>query len=174
MSQVYERIVFEVQDGVATLTLSNPAKRNAFDPAMRGEMAAVVRQVQADPAIRALVLTGAGAHFCSGGDLSNIAASGLDNGGWRQRLTSLHDWLKDLMLLDKPVIAAVDGAAYGAGFSLALAADFIIASTRARFAMSFIRVGVVPDCAAFYTLPEAVRRLHAVRGTTRYAGIASV
>ena len=54
MSQVYERIVFEVQDGVATLTLSNPAKRNAFDPAMRGEMAAVVRQVQADPAIRAL------------------------------------------------------------------------------------------------------------------------
>ncbi|WP_312131440.1 enoyl-CoA hydratase/isomerase family protein, partial [Diaphorobacter nitroreducens] len=99
MSQVYERIVFEVQDGVATLTLSNPAKRNAFDPAMRGEMAAVVRQVQADPAIRALVLTGAGTHFCSGGDLSNIAASGLDNGGWRQRLTSLHDWLKDLMLL---------------------------------------------------------------------------
>ena len=156
MSQVYERIVFEVQDGVATLTLSNPAKRNAFDPAMRGEMAAVVRQVQADPAIRALVLTGAGAHFCSGGDLSNIAASGLDNGGWRQRLTSLHDWLKDLMLLDKPVIAAVDGAAYGAGFSLALAADFIIASTRARFAMSFIRVGVVPDCAAFYTLPRVV------------------
>lgn len=57
------------------------------------------------------------------------------------------------MRLDKPVIAAVDGAAYGAGFSLALAADFIIASTRARFVMSFIRVGVVPDCAAFYTLP---------------------
>lgn len=160
MSKTYERITFAVQDGVATLTLSNPDKRNAFDPAMRVEMAEVVRQVQADPAIRALVLTGAGAHFCSGGDLANIAASGLDNGGWRQRLSSLHDWLKDLMLLDKPVVAAVDGAAYGAaygaGFSLALAADFIIASNRARFAMSFIRVGVVPDCAAFYTLPRVV------------------
>lgn len=156
MSKAYERIVFEVHDGVATLTLSNPDKRNAFDPAMRVEMAEVVRQVQADPAIRALVLTGAGAHFCSGGDLANIAASGLDNGGWRRRLGSLHDWLKDLVLLDKPVIAAVDGAAYGAGFSLALVADFIIASTRARFAMSFIRVGVVPDCAAFYTLPRIV------------------
>ncbi|HAU57735.1 MAG TPA: enoyl-CoA hydratase/isomerase family protein [Comamonadaceae bacterium] len=160
MSKSFERIAFEVQDGVATLTLDNPAKRNAFDPTMRVEMAEVVRQVQADPAIRALVLTGAGAHFCSGGDLANIAASGLDNGGWRQRLSSLHDWLKDLMLLDKPVVAAVDGAAYGAaygaGFSLALAADFIIASNRARFAMSFIRVGVVPDCAAFYTLPRVV------------------
>ena len=75
------------------------------------------------------MLTGAGAHFCSGGDLGNIAGSGLDSGGWRWRLTRLHDWLKDLMRLDKPVIAAVDGAAYGAGFSLALAADFIICAT---------------------------------------------
>ena len=156
MSAGYERIRFGVEGGVATLVLDNPAKRNAFDPVMRVEMAEVVRQVQSDPEIRALVLTGAGAHFCSGGDLGNIAASGLDNGGWRRRLSSLHDWLKDLVLLDKPVIAAVDGAAYGAGFSLALAADFLIASTRARFAMSFIRVGVVPDCAAFYTLPRIV------------------
>ena len=152
----YERIIFMVDNGVATLTFNNPAKRNAFDPAMRVEMAEVVRIVQTDTRIRALLLTGAGPHFCSGGDLGNIAASGLDNAGWRERLSSLHHWLKDLMLLDKPVIAAVDGAAYGAGFSLALAADFIIASTRARFAMSFIRVGVVPDCAAFYTLPRVV------------------
>jgi 2-(1,2-epoxy-1,2-dihydrophenyl)acetyl-CoA isomerase len=156
MSASYQRIRFALEDGVATLVLDNPAKRNAFDPAMRVEMAEVVRQVQGDPDIRSLVLTGAGEHFCSGGDLGNIAASGLDNGGWRRRLNSLHDWLKDLMMLDKPVIAAVDGAAYGAGFSLALAADFLIASTRARFAMSFIRVGVVPDCAAFYTLPRIV------------------
>lgn len=152
----YERILFNVEGGVATLSFHNPAKRNAFDPAMRTEMAEVVRQVQTDGQIRALVLTGTGPHFCSGGDLGNIAASGLDNAGWRTRLSSLHHWLKDLMLLDKPVIAAVDGAAYGAGFSLALAADFIIASDRARFAMSFIRVGVVPDCAAFYTLPRVV------------------
>lgn len=156
MSAGYQRIRFGVDEGVATLVLANPKKRNAFDPEMRVEMCEVVRQVQSDPGIRALVLTGDGEHFCSGGDLGNIAASGLDNAGWRRRLGSLHDWLKDLMQLDKPVIAAVDGAAYGAGFSLALAGDFIIASTRARFAMSFIRVGVVPDCAAFYTLPRIV------------------
>ena len=156
MNQSYERIIFERQDGVATLRFNYPAKRNAFDPQMREEMAEVVRLVQTDASLRALVLTGVGDHFCSGGDLGNIAASGLDNAGWRARLSSLHHWLKDLMLLDKPVIAAVDGAAYGAGFSLALAADFIIASDRARFAMSFIRVGVVPDCAAFYTLPRVV------------------
>lgn len=152
----YERILFSVEGGVATLTFNNPAKRNAFDPAMRAEIAEVVRHIQADKSIRALVLTGAGAHFCSGGDLGNIAASGLDNAGWRDRLSSLHHWLQDFMRLDIPVVAAVEGAAYGAGFSLALAADFIIASTQARFAMSFIRVGVVPDCAAFYTLPRIV------------------
>ena len=112
MSADYQRIRFGIEGGVATLVLDNPAKRNAFDPTMRVEMAEVVRQVQRDPQIRALVLTGAGAHFCSGGDLGNIAASGLDNGGWRRRLTSLHDWLKDLMLLDKPVVAAVDGAVF--------------------------------------------------------------
>ena len=152
----FERIRFAVRDQVATLTLHNPERRNAFDPAMREEMRQVVAQLRADPGIRALVLTGAGDHFCAGGDLRNIATVGLDNAGWRARLQSLHDWLKELITLDRPVIAAVDGAAYGAGFSLALLADFVIATPRARFCMSFMRVGLVPDCAAFYTLPRIV------------------
>lgn len=156
MSATYERLLFDVQEGVATLAFNNPSKRNAFDPAMRVEMAEVVRIVQSDKSIRVLVLTGTGSHFCSGGDLGNIANAGLDNAGWRDRLTSLHNWLQDFMRLEKPVIAAVDGAAYGAGFSLALAADFLLATPRARFAMSFIRMGLVPDCAAFYTLPRIV------------------
>lgn len=152
----FERIRFAVRDQVATLTLHNPGKRNAFDPAMREEMRQVVAHLRAEPDIRALVLTGAGDHFCAGGDLRNIATVGLDNAGWRTRLQSLHDWLKELITLDRPVIAAVDGAAYGAGFSLALLADFVIATPRARFCMSFMRVGLVPDCAAFYTLPRIV------------------
>jgi Enoyl-CoA hydratase/isomerase len=69
-------------------------------------------------------LKGANGHFCSGGDLGNIATIGLDNLGWRRRLQDLHDWLQKLVLLNKPVIAAVDGAAADAGFSMALVADF--------------------------------------------------
>ncbi|MEY2952939.1 MAG: hypothetical protein RLZZ401_1026, partial [Pseudomonadota bacterium] len=95
-------------------------------------------------------------HFCAGGDLQGIASSGLDNTGWRQRMQALHHWVYDLITLDRPVIAAVDGAAFGAGFSLALCADFVLATPRARFCMSFLRVGLVPDCAAFYTLPRIV------------------
>ncbi len=156
MSTTFQTIRFDVQNQVATLTLDNAAKRNALDPAMREEIAQVVAAVRRDRDIRALVITGANGHFCSGGDLRNIATVGLDNQGWRNRLQDLHEWLQDLMTLDRPVIAAVDGAAYGAGFSLALVADFILATPRARFCMSFMRVGLVPDCGAFYTLPRIV------------------
>lgn len=152
----FKTIRFEVQQQVATLTLDNPTKRNALDPAMREEVAEVMRRVRGERDIRALILTGANGHFCSGGDLRNIATVGLDNQGWRNRLHDLHDWLQDLLTLDRPVIAAVDGAAAGAGFSLALAADFILATPRARFCMSFLKVGLVPDCGAFYTLPRIV------------------
>ena len=115
-----------------------------------------MRNIKHDRSIRALVISGAGGHFCSGGDLRNIAKAGLDNQGWRERLRDLHGWLQDLITLDRPVIAAVDGAAFGAGFGLALAADFVIATTRARFCVSFLRVGLVPDFGTFYTLPRIV------------------
>lgn len=156
MSDTFKTIRFDVSGQVATLTLDNPTKRNALDPAMREEVAEVMRRVRRERDIRALILTGANGHFCSGGDLRNIATVGLDNQGWRNRLHDLHDWLQDLLTLDRPVIAAVDGAAAGAGFSLALAADFILATPRARFCMSFLKVGLVPDCGAFYTLPRIV------------------
>ncbi len=156
MTTEFQCIRFEVSAQVATLTLDNPTKRNALDPAMREELAEVVARVQRDRDIRALVITGANGHFCSGGDLRNIATVGLDNQGWRNRLQDLHGWLQDLITLDRPVIAAVDGAAAGAGFSLALMADFVLATPRARFCMSFMKVGLVPDCGAFYTLPRIV------------------
>ncbi|MDR7152719.1 2-(1,2-epoxy-1,2-dihydrophenyl)acetyl-CoA isomerase [Hydrogenophaga palleronii] len=149
-------LLFEVRDQVATITFNNPAKRNVFDAEVRERLADVVGQVRRDAGIRALVLTGAGGHFCSGGDLRNIAAAGLDTAGWRHRMRSLHEWLHDLITLDRPVIAAVDGAAAGAGFSLAMMADFVLATPRAKFCMSFLKVGLVPDMAAFYTLPRIV------------------
>jgi 2-(1,2-epoxy-1,2-dihydrophenyl)acetyl-CoA isomerase len=91
-SSDFKLIQFEVQHQVATLTLNNQAKRNAFDPAMREEIAQVVAQVRQDRSIRALILTGAGGHFCAGGDLKNIATCGLDNAGWRNRMQNLHAW----------------------------------------------------------------------------------
>jgi 2-(1,2-epoxy-1,2-dihydrophenyl)acetyl-CoA isomerase len=147
---------FEVLDQVATLTLNSPTKRNALEPAMRDELAAHIRTIRDDASIRAVVITGAGGHFCSGGDLRNIASANLDNAGWLQRMQSLHQWVFDLLTLDRPVIAAVDGAAAGAGFSLAMAADFVLATPRAWFNMSFLKVGLVPDVGAFYTLPRIV------------------
>lgn len=151
-----ETIHFEIREQVATLTLDQAATRNALSPTMREEIAEVVQTIKRDRDIRALVITGANGHFCSGGDLRNIATAGLDNQGWRERMQALHDWLRDLIALDRPVIAAVDGAAYGAGFGLALAADFVIATPRARFCVSFLKVGLVPDCGTFYTLPRIV------------------
>ena len=156
MTTAFKLIRFSIDNQVATLTLSNPEKRNAFGPAMREEIAQVVEQVRSDSNIRALIITGDGEHFCAGGDLQNIASANLDNAGWRIRMQTLHRWMQVLLTLDKPIIAAVDGAAVGAGFSLALLADFIIATPRAKFSMSFMKVGLVPDCGAFYTLPRVV------------------
>ncbi|WP_326534074.1 enoyl-CoA hydratase/isomerase family protein [Pseudorhodoferax sp.] len=150
------KIRFEQQGATAILTLDDAPVRNALSPEMRVEVAEVVERVRTDAGIRALVITGANGHFCSGGDLRNIATVGLDNGGWRDRLHLLHDWLAKLLSLDKPVICAVDGAAYGAGFGLALAGDFLIATPRARMSVSFLKVGLVPDCGIFYTLPRVV------------------
>jgi len=155
-SPTYERIRFETEGSTAVLTLDDPATRNALGPAMREEVADAVQRVRRDRSVRALVITGAGGHFCSGGDLRSIASAGLDNQGWRERLHDLHGWLRDLITLDRPVVAAVDGAAFGAGFGLAMAADFVIATPRARLCVSFIKIGLVPDCGTFYTLPRIV------------------
>lgn len=115
-----EAILYELNHGVATVTLNRPAQKNALSELLRNELAEVVRSVQRDSGIRALVLAGAGGAFCAGGDLRNIASAALDNAGWHQRFRGIHAWLAELLTLDRPVIAAVDGPAFGAGFSLHL------------------------------------------------------
>ena len=151
-----EAILFSVQDQVATVTLNQPARRNTLDEATKRELAQAVRQVQDDRSVRAVVITGAGGVFCAGGDIRAMQGAVLDSAGWRERMAQVRDFIEPLINLDRPVIAAVDGAAFGAGFSLALAADFVLASPTARFCLSFMRVGLVPDCGAFYTLPRVV------------------
>lgn len=150
-----ETIRFAVEDGVATLTLDSPQRKNALSLAMRDEIGEVVRRVRADDSVRALILTAAGTDFSSGGDISSMQVE-IDAPQGRRRLQKVHGWLEDLIQLDVPVIAAVDGAAYGAGFSLALTADIILASPRARFGLPFLRMGLIPDCGVFYTLPRMI------------------
>jgi 2-(1,2-epoxy-1,2-dihydrophenyl)acetyl-CoA isomerase len=148
----------DIDNGIATLTMNRPEAKNALGGGMREAFAATIPALVANQAVRAVVLTGAGGAFCAGGDLRAMAElrDTMHIDDWRERMREVQPWLRALIELDRPVIAAVDGAAYGAGFSLALAADFIIASPRARFCMSFMRVGLVPDFAAMYTLPRAV------------------
>ncbi|MFM0653486.1 enoyl-CoA hydratase/isomerase family protein [Paraburkholderia sediminicola] len=147
-------LLVDVNDGVATLTLNRAEQKNALNLPMRDALNDAIQWIRRDRTIRAVVLRGAGNDFCSGGDVRGMTARSAEDG--RNRVDDLHGWIGALMDLDRPVIAAVDGVAYGAGFSLALAADFLIATPRARFCMPFIKIGLVPDCGAFYTLPRVV------------------
>ena len=152
-----------IQDGVAQFSHQRPSTRNALSTDLHEDYRVMLDRVQADRSIRALVITGSGGSFCAGGDLKAIRErqEGTDPDArsadaMRLRIQSSHGWLERLHSLELPVIAAVDGPAVGAGFSIALAADFILASTRAVFCMSFARVGLVPDLGAFYFLPRAI------------------
>ncbi len=151
-------VLFERQGSTAVLTLNSPATRNAFTAEIGEGLSDGIAQARASADIRALVITGSAGVFCAGGDISSLSAAFASNDGtaWRARMHGTQRWMADLLTLDKPVIAAVDGAAYGAGFSVALAADFVLASARARFCLSFMKLGLVPDCGAFYTLPRVV------------------
>jgi enoyl-CoA hydratase/carnithine racemase len=149
-----ETLLVEIADGIATLTLNRPRQKNALNGPMRDALREAIQQIRADRAVQAVVLRGAGADFCSGGDIRAMNVTEAEAG--RNRMDDLHGWIGTLVDLDRPVVAAVDGVAYGAGFSLALLADFIVASPRARFCMPFMKVGLVPDCGALYTLPRVV------------------
>jgi 2-(1,2-epoxy-1,2-dihydrophenyl)acetyl-CoA isomerase len=144
-----------VERGVATLVLDNPARKNAFNSVMMRELDDALQTLRRDASVRALVLTGAGSDFCAGGDVSSMH-SGIDAVTTRSRMVDSHRAIRALAEFDRPVIAAVDGVAYGAGFGLALLADLVVASERARFCLAFSRIGLVPDFGVVHTLPRVV------------------
>jgi 2-(1,2-epoxy-1,2-dihydrophenyl)acetyl-CoA isomerase len=146
------------EGSTAVLTMNRPKARNALDLELRQAFAEAIAQVRDDPEVRAVVLTGAGGHFCAGGDIR-----GMNNGQGktdvfegRTRIAGMHRWFDELVDLEKPVIAAVEGVAYGAGMSLALAADFVLVSPQTTFCSVFARIGYVPDLGGMYLLPRAV------------------
>lgn len=151
----WKTITFTVTENVATLILNRPARKNALDNVMRQELADAVSLVRRDRQIKVLVLGGTDGAFCAGGDISTMSSENSAEQA-RDRMLSLQCVISDLLTLDRPIIAAVDGPAYGAGFGIALTADMILASPRARFCLSFLKLGAVPDCGVFYSLPRIV------------------
>lgn len=147
---------FSRQDGVATLVMSRPAFKNAYTSEMGAALLQALDEIRRDPQIRAVVLTGVGEDFCAGGDVGSMSRMDCSAAELRTRMEANHRVVAELVALPCPVIAAVDGVAAGAGFSLALAADFTLASERARFSMAFARIGAVPDMGATYILPRLV------------------
>ncbi len=143
-----------MRDGVVTLTLDVPEKRNALSMAMREQLRETLRRDEGDETVRALILTGANGIFCSGGDITLFGQGGESD--WRGRLAILHEVVRLLVAGRKPVVAAVSGSAFGAGLSLAMAADYVVADRSARFSTSFARVGLFPDMGLLWTLPRRV------------------
>lgn len=149
-------VIYEKVGKTAVITLNRPHRRNAFDDGAKELLVAAIKAAREDHSVHSVVLTGAGGHFCSGADLKAEGAEGEKPFLVRDTLRDNHRWHAELMDLEKPVISAVDGFAVGAGMSLALAADFIIASDRARFVANFSRIGFAPDLGLMYILPRLV------------------
>jgi 2-(1,2-epoxy-1,2-dihydrophenyl)acetyl-CoA isomerase len=149
-------VLTTVENGVGTITLNRPEARNALGLEVRDGLAQAVVQMRDDANVHTVVLTGAGGAFCSGGDISLMLNSQQGSVAHRERMRALHQWFAELVNMEKPVIAAVDGPAFGAGLSLALAADCVLATRRAKFCAVFGRIGLVPDLGAMQLLPRIV------------------
>jgi 2-(1,2-epoxy-1,2-dihydrophenyl)acetyl-CoA isomerase len=159
-SDKFETLHVETADNVATVTLNRPESLNALNDRMTTELTKVIRQFQRAPEVRCVVLTGAGRAFSSGQDLGDLKAKYGDpafvphlGDDIRRRYNPVVQGLRDL---EKPVLAAVNGVAAGAGLSLALACDVRIASEKASFIEVFVNVGLVPDSASTFFLPRLV------------------
>jgi 2-(1,2-epoxy-1,2-dihydrophenyl)acetyl-CoA isomerase len=151
----YETIRVEIEKGVATVTLNRPDSLNALNATMRRELLAALKAARRDEAVRAVVLTGEGRGFCSGADLRG----GEGERQFRRVLTTEYNPLiAAIRELPKPVIAAVNGVAAGAGVSLALACDLVWAAEDARFIQAFVKIGLVPDSGSTRTLVRALGR----------------
>ena len=160
----YENIQFQIENGIAVLTLNRPDKLNSFTQAMHLEVRAALAALIADRSARVLVLTGAGRGFCAGQDLSDRAvepgAEGVDLGHSVE--TFYAPLVMTLKSLPMPVICAVNGVAAGAGANLALACDIVLAAKSASFVEVFCKLGLIPDTGGTWHLPRLVGHARAM------------
>jgi 2-(1,2-epoxy-1,2-dihydrophenyl)acetyl-CoA isomerase len=155
----YKCLIYEVKDGVATLTLNRPERLNALGDTLRDDLQDAVTRASDDPEVRVMIVTGAGKGFCSGGDVKAMSER-KESGSGRPIMEKVAPGRDRTVLAlrdsPKPVIAAVNGAAAGAGMNLALCCDMRLASTTAKFAQAFVRRGLHPDWGGTYFLPRVV------------------
>ena len=160
MAETTEILRREVAGGVLTLTLNRPDVLNALTSELRAELRDALASARRDPEVRAVVVTGAGRAFCAGADLR----AGTVERAFRARLTGEYNPLiRAIRELPKPVISAVNGVAAGAGASLALAGDIVLAAEPARFVPAFYRIGLVPDSGLARTLVRGLGRHRALK-----------
>ncbi|RZI42253.1 enoyl-CoA hydratase [Herbaspirillum sp. HC18] len=145
------------EDVTLILTISNPGAKNALHPDMYAAAIETLSTAERDDTVRAVVLTGADNVFCSGGNLNRLLENrSKDPSVQAESIDNLHGWIEAIRDCPKPVIAAVEDIAAGAGFSLALACDLIVAGASARFVMSYVKVGLTPDGGASWFLTRAL------------------
>lgn len=141
------------------LTISNPGSRNALHPDMFAAAVETLTTAERDDSIRAVVLTGADGFFCAGGNLRKLLEQQAQSkAAQAEMVEGFRGWIEAIRDCPKPVIAAVDGAAVGAGFSLALACDLIVAGASAKFTMAYVNVGLTPDGGGSWLLTQALPR----------------
>ena len=153
-------VLYAVENNVATITMNRPKSLNSMNDGLINGLHDAITKAATDKEVRAIVLTGNGKAFCAGGDLSYL--NGIEAAADKKAfITKVGDVAKRLTTIEKPVIAYVNGVAAGAGVNLMLACDLVYASAKARFAESFSKVGLIPDCGGLYFLPKAVGVLKA-------------
>ena len=157
-------ILSDIDQGVMTITLNRPDRLNSFNDAMHQQLSECLKQAERDETIRCLLITGAGRGFCAGQDLNdrNVDPSGPapDLGMSVERF--YNPLVRRLAALPKPVICAVNGVAAGAGATLALGCDIVLAARSAKFVMAFSKLGLVPDCGGSWFLPRVAGRARAM------------
>jgi 2-(1,2-epoxy-1,2-dihydrophenyl)acetyl-CoA isomerase len=155
-------ILLQRDGAVARLTLNRPERLNALTLGMLGELSAALTDLDGDDTIRAIILTGTGRGFCAGQDLTDHEA--MDDTRAVRAVVERHynPVIRQIRALPQPVVAAVNGVAAGAGCSLALACDIVVATESAKFTNAFVNIGLIPDCGGSYFLPRLVGQARAL------------
>ena len=159
-------ILTDISEQIGTITLNRPDKLNAYTTEMGGEITATLRAWRDDPAVRAVILTGAGRGFCAGVDLEHLRAHQAGENASKGPRLGEEDFLKRLPLelteYPKPLIAAVNGAAIGVGVTMILPCDIRIAADTAKLGFAFVRLGILPGLGSTHLLPRIVGRAKAL------------